>query len=253
MKKGVATVGFMVIVSVAFITVLASVNEVTKARITRNFEIEKSKSLLYAFNIFPQGFDESQLSLIGLTADIPWQEDQVLKTKESRLRLVKIPMSDQLKAVVRGSFLEGREVIEIFEGINDKGDVVAYGLPLVGKGLWGTIEGFGVISADLSKMVGIDFTKQSETPGLGARIIQQEYKSFFRNLDLSGFSKSGSNQPPVIMVKKKAQMNVAESTNSVQAVTGATQTSQGVLDMVNSNLNVYLKILQEYQKTQKKA
>jgi Na(+)-translocating NADH:ubiquinone oxidoreductase C subunit len=253
MKKGFATVGFMVIVSVAFITVLASVNEVTKARITRNFEIEKSKSLLYAFNIFPQGFDESQLSLIGLTADIPWQEDQVLKTKESRLRLVKIPMSDQLKAVVRGSFLEGREVIEIFEGINEKGDVVAYGLPLVGKGLWGTIEGFGVISADLSKMVGIDFTKQSETPGLGARIIQQEYKSFFRNLDLSGFSKSGSNQPPVIMVKKKEQTNVAESTNSVQAVTGATQTSQGVLDMVNSNLNVYLKILQEYQKTQKKA
>jgi Na(+)-translocating NADH:ubiquinone oxidoreductase C subunit len=253
MKKGFATVGFMVIVSVAFITVLASVNEVTKARITRNFEIEKSKSLLYAFNIFPQGFDESQLSLIGLTADIPWQEDQVLKTKESRLRLVKIPMSDQLKAVVRGSFLEGREVIEIFEGINDKGDVVAYGLPLVGKGLWGTIEGFGVISADLSKMVGIDFTKQSETPGLGARIIQQEYRSFFRNLDLSGFSKSGSNQPPVIMVKKKEKTNVAESTNSVQAITGATQTSQGVLDMVNSNLNVYLKILQEYQKTQKKA
>jgi Na+-transporting NADH:ubiquinone oxidoreductase subunit C len=253
MKKGFATVGFMVIVSVAFITVLASVNEVTKARITRNFEIEKSKSLLYAFNIFPQGFDESQLSLIGLTADIPWQEDQVLKTKESRLRLVKILMSEQLKAVVRGSFLEGREVIEIFEGINDKGDVVAYGLPLVGKGLWGTIEGFGVISADLSKMVGIDFTKQSETPGLGARIIQQEYKSFFRNLDLSGFSKSGSNQPPVIMVKKKEKTNVAESTNSVQAITGATQTSQGVLDMVNSNLNVYLKILQEYQKTQKKA
>ena len=58
MKKGFATVGFMVIVSVAFITVLASVNEVTKARITRNFEIEESKSLLYAFNIFPQGFDD---------------------------------------------------------------------------------------------------------------------------------------------------------------------------------------------------
>jgi hypothetical protein len=126
MKKGFATVGFMVIVSVAFITVLASVNEVTKARITRNFEIEKSKSLLYAFNIFPQGFDDSQLSSTNLTADIPWQEDQALKTKESRLRLVKIPMSEQLKAIVRGSFLEGRAVVEIFEGINDKGDVVAY-------------------------------------------------------------------------------------------------------------------------------
>jgi Na+-transporting NADH:ubiquinone oxidoreductase subunit C len=246
-------VRFMVIVSVAFITVLASVNELTKARIARNFEIEKTKSLLYAFNIFPEGVDGSKLAPTSVTADIPWQEPQVLKIKDTRLRPVTILISDNLKEeVVRGSFLEGRDSVEIFEGLDEQGKVIAYGLPLVGKGLWGTIEGFGVISADLTKMVGIDFTKQSETPGLGARIIQQEYKYFFRNLDLTGFSKGDSAQPPIIMVKQKEKTNVEQSTNSVQAITGATQTSRGVLDMVNSNLKVYLKIIQEYQKTQKK-
>jgi Na+-transporting NADH:ubiquinone oxidoreductase subunit C len=144
--------------------------------------------------------------------------------------------------------LEGRDSVEIFEGLNEQGEVVAYGLPLVGKGLWGTIEGFGVISVDLDKMVGIDFTKQVETPGLGARIIEQEYKYFFRNLDLRGFSDADNKQPPIMMVKKKGTTNVEESTNSVQAITGATQTSQGVLNMVNNNLRVYIHLIQEYKK-----
>jgi Na(+)-translocating NADH:ubiquinone oxidoreductase C subunit len=242
-------VGFMVFVSIVFITVLASVNEMTKARINRNFEIEQTKAMLYAFDIFPKGIDDSKLSLNSITADIPWSEEQVLQAKETRLRHITIPISENLKDVVRDSFLEGRDSVEIFEGLNEQGDVVAYGLPLVGKGLWGTIEAFGVISADLDKMVGIDFTKQVETPGLGARIIEQEYKFFFRNLDLSGFSEGDSDQPPIVMVKKKERTNVEESTNSVQAITGATQTSQGVLNMVNSNLRVYIKLIQEYKKS----
>ena len=242
-------VGFMIIVSVVFITVLASVNEMTKARIERNFEIEQTKAMLYAFNIFPEGGDDSKLSSTSITADIPWSEEQVLQAKETRLRPVTIPISENLKDVVRDSFLEGRDSVEIFEGLNEQNEVVAYGLPLVGKGLWGTIEGFGVISADLDKMVGIDFTKQVETPGLGARIVEQEYKFFFRNLDLSGFSKTDSDQPPIVMVKKKERTNVEESTDSVQAITGATQTSQGVLNMVNSNLRVYIQLIQEYKKS----
>jgi len=240
-------VGFMVIVSIVFITVLASVNEMTKARIKRNFEIEQTKAMLYAFNIFPEGVDDSKLSSTSVTVDIPWQEEQVLQAKETRLRSVTIPISGNLKDVIQGSFLEGRDSVEIFEGLNEQGEVIAYGLPLVGKGLWGTIEGFGVISADLNKMVGIDFTKQVETPGLGARITEQEYKYFFRNLDVSGFSKDVSEQFPIVMVKKKEKPNIEESTASVQAVTGATQTSQGVLNMVNSNLQVYIKIIQEYK------
>jgi Na+-transporting NADH:ubiquinone oxidoreductase subunit NqrC len=82
---------------------------------------------------------------------------------------------------------------------------------------------------------------------LGARIIEKEYKYFFRNLDLSGFFETTAGQKPVIMVKDKEQTNIESSTNSVEAVTGATQTSQGVLEMVNRNFAAYLKILQAYK------
>lgn len=240
-------VKFMVIVSVVFIAALATVNELTKARIDRNFEIELAKERLYAFDIFPENFQASSLSLTSTTATIPWEEAQVLDVMQNQIKAISIPVNEALHNIIAGSFLEGQQEITIFTHINAQGDVVAYGLPLVGKGLWGTIEGFGVISADLQKMKGIAFTKQVETPGLGARITEEEYKSYFRNLDLSGFHGEASGPMPVFMVKQKAKSNIEESTNSVQAITGATQTSQGVLDMVNSNLAVYIKIIQEYQ------
>ena len=120
----------------------------------------------------------------------------------------------------------------------------AYGFLLKGKGLWGTISAFGVVSADLDRMVGIDFTEQFETPGLGARITEQEFKYFFRELDLTGFL-SESDQPAVVMVGRKERSNVEESTNSIQAITGATQTCNGVLSMLNTDLRFYLRLLQE--------
>ncbi len=238
-------VRFMIIVSIAFITVLATVNELTKARIEKNFEIEQAKEMLYAFNIFPENFQKSDLSLTATTADIPWKEEQILQIMEAQIKPVNIQIPEHLQNTVKGSFLEGQDSVKIYEHVNENGEVIAYGLPLYGKGLWGTIEGFGVISADLKKMVGIAFTKQVETPGLGARITEEEYKSYFRNLDLSGFYDANTARTPIIMVKKKEKTNEEISTNSVQAVTGATQTSQGVLDMVNSNLQIYIKIIQQ--------
>lgn len=240
-------VKFMVIISVVFIAALATVNELTRARIEKNFEIELSKERLYAFDIFPENFQASSLSLTSTTASIPWEEMQILDVMQSQVKEVIIPVNEAISSIIAGSFLEGQQNITIFTQVNAQGDVVAYGLPLVGKGLWGTIEGFGVISADLQKMKGVAFTKQVETPGLGARITEEEYKSFFRNLDLSGFHGGTSSQTPVIMVKQKTKSNIEAPTNSVQAITGATQTSQGVLDMINSNLAVYIKIIQEYQ------
>jgi Na(+)-translocating NADH:ubiquinone oxidoreductase C subunit len=237
----------MVIVSIVFIAVLATVNELTKARIEKNFEIEQAKEMLYAFDIFPEGFQRSKLSPAATTASIPWNESQVLQMMETSIKAVDIPVSDDLRKIIKGSFLDAQATIQIFEHINDKGETLAYGLPLEGKGLWGTIEGFGVISADLQKMQGIAFMKQVETPGLGARITEEEYKSYFRNLDLSGFHADETGQMPVIMVKDKDKTNEEESTNSVQAVTGATQTSQGVLNMVNDNLRVYMQVLKMHK------
>jgi Na+-transporting NADH:ubiquinone oxidoreductase subunit C len=236
MKKGLLTIVFMIVITIVFISALASIHELSKERIEQNLKIDQYKSILYAFDIFPNNVNEKELGLASTTNDVPWQVDQVLENINDQIKSIKIPITPEQRQLLKNSFLTWQDSVEMYVRVNQANEIVAYGLPLKGKGLWGSITAFGVISADLSKMVGIDFTEQVETPGLGARITEREFKYFFRNLDLSKFQdQPPSGRQPIILVKKKNNTNVDESSNSLQAITGATQTVNGVLAMVNTD------------------
>ena len=249
--KGIKTILFMIVITIIFISALASINELSEERVIQNAKIDRYKSILYAFDIFPGNVQEQDLGLTSTTNDIPWQQDQILQNIEKQIRTIKVPVTSEQVQLLKNSFLAVKDSVEIFVQTNEAREVVAYGFPLRGKGLWGTITAFGVISADLNKMVGIDFTEQVETPGLGARITEIEFKYFFRNLDLSGFEDQ-SPTPPIILVKNKDKTNLDESTNSFQAITGATQTVDGVLKMVNSDLRFYIEVIRGNEELIKK-
>ena len=245
MKKALFTVTFMTLISIAFISALAFIHEYSKDRIAQNLEIDKYKSVLYAFNIFPASVSETDLAPTSTTADISWENQQILETVQKKMKPIKLPVPEKLQLLLKDSFLSWKDSVDIFIRIDENQKVIGYGFPLKGKGLWGTIEAFGVISADLTKMIGIDFTQQVETPGLGARITETEFKYFFRQLDLSGFQDQTSDQAAIIMTRKKSQTNIEKSSNSLQAITGATQTCQGVLEMLNVDLKFYISVIKE--------
>lgn len=243
MKKGLFTIVFMIICTIVFISALAFINEISRERIEQNLKMENFKSMLYAFDIFPNGVHEKDFSSTSTTSDIQWDNQQLLDNIEDQIKSKKLPVKDADQALLKNSFLSINDSVEIYIRYDQNGNRLAFGFPMKGKGLWGTISAFGAVSADLTKMVGIDFTEQVETPGLGARILETEFKYFFRNLDLSGFGSDKKN--PIIMLKSKDKSNVEQSTNSFQAITGATQTVNGVLTMVNTDLKFYIKIIQE--------
>jgi Na+-transporting NADH:ubiquinone oxidoreductase subunit C len=247
MKKALQTIGFMMLITAIFISILAFVNESSQARITQNLQLDRYKSKLYAFQIFPQGFDPEQAPPTLTTSEIPWDENNVLEVINNQIKKISLPINAAQKALLKDSFLQWSDSVEVYVRLNEKDEITAYGFPFKGKGLWGTITAFGVISADLEKMIGIDFTDQVETPGLGARITEHEFKQFFTNLDLDGFSNATGSQPPIIMIRQKEKTNIEESTNELQAITGATQTCDGVLKMVNTDIAFYLKVLKEQQ------
>jgi Na+-transporting NADH:ubiquinone oxidoreductase subunit C len=246
MKKPFFTVFFMVITSVFFITALAVVNEVSREQIEANEEIRRIQSIMYACNIFPEGVHESNMSPAAKTTDIVWDENLLLSMMEERMQGVRLPIGDRQKRLVQNSFLALRDSAEIMVLFMPDHGIAGYGFSLRGKGLWGSIGAFAVISPDLSQMVGIDFTEQVETPGLGARITESWFKYLFRGLDLKPFL-SQNESPNIVMVGKKSQSNLEESTNSVEAITGATQTCNGVLNMVNTDLSFYISLIQENQ------
>jgi Na+-transporting NADH:ubiquinone oxidoreductase subunit C len=94
-----------------------------------------------------------------------------------------------------------------------------------GPGLWGPIEGYIALEPDMKTIHGVTFYKQEETPGLGGEIGAQWFQQQF-----VGKSIVGPDGKPGVQLVKKGQ-TLAD--NQVDAITGATLTSDKVQDMLN--------------------
>ena len=102
--------------------------------------------------------------------------------------------------------------------------------PLKGMGLWGGISGFIALEDDYDTVYGVYFNHESETAGLGAEIKDsQEWQEKFIGKKLDGIALS--------VVKK-----VEDPETQVDAVTGATLTSNGVSEMLQNCLKGVEKI-----------
>ena len=92
-----------------------------------------------------------------------------------------------------------------------------------GQGYAGPIKMLVGIAPDLSRVLGIEVIESTETPGLGARINEEEFQNQFRGLSTRG---------GVEYVKGKAP----QSDNQIQAITGATISSRTVVRIVNETI-----------------
>lgn len=111
---------------------------------------------------------------------------------------------------------------------------VVDGLPVIvspfsGKGLWGTITGVIAVDNTFSRIVGMEITSHSETPGLGGRIEEDWFKEQFRGESIS----------TDIMVVQSGGMGDTDPDNGVlDGITGATRTSESMQNIVNSQIKV---------------
>jgi len=112
--------------------------------------------------------------------------------------------------------------LPIYSWFGADGGTKGYAIPFSGAGLWGTIRGYLAVSADLKTVLGLTFVEQNETPGLGGRIDEPQFKEQFRGLPIAQGDaiRYGQNQGV-----------------QLDAVTGATQTSSAILRILNSALD----------------
>ena len=108
-----------------------------------------------------------------------------------------------------------------------------YIIPVYGMGLWGPINGFIALNDDKNTVYGAYFNHEGETAGLGAEIKDNiKWQKLFQGKKLFG----NDNSKIALSVVKK----VEDPTTQVDAVTGATLTSNGVSDMLAECLSKYL-------------
>ena len=131
------------------------------------------------------------------------------------------------------------------EGVEQEFDVYRYveegvvkgtAIRVFGKGLWGEMRGFLAVDpreAGASKWTvrGLVYYRDEETPGLGKRIRDEDFKSRFR-------SAMGKLVPGLKVLKTEG---MAAGPQEVDGMTSATITGQGVEEMIDKAIEWYAK------------
>ena len=110
------------------------------------------------------------------------------------------------------------------------GQTIAYALPISGRGFWAPIKAVIGIKADKKTITGIAVYQQNETPGLGAEIVRAAFTEQFRDKVIS------IDGQPLNIKRPGAVLGDSD----VHAVTGATQTSTRLENIINTGLKEWL-------------
>lgn len=108
--------------------------------------------------------------------------------------------------------------------VEQDGKLEALILPVRGYGLWSTLHGFMALKSDLNTVVGFGFYQHAETPGLGGEVDNPKWKAQWPGKTL--FDDAG--RPVIQIVKGGADPAGAAFGHQVDALAGATLTSNGV-------------------------
>ena len=126
--------------------------------------------------------------------------------------------------------------------IYNDGQKKYYLVAIRGNGLWDKIWGTIALEDDFNTIAGVTFDHVTETAGLGAEIKDNEsFKAKFRGLKL--FDDKGK-YVSVAVVKG----GVKDPKHQVDAIAGATLTSNGVTEMMKRGLAVYLPYFESLKK-----
>jgi len=102
-------------------------------------------------------------------------------------------------------------------------------LPVHGYGLWSTLYGFLALESDLNTVVGFGFYSHGETPGLGGEVDNPKWKALWPGKKIY---EQGSREPKIGLVKGSVDPAADGSEFKVDALSGATITSNGVTKLV---------------------
>ena len=161
----------------------------------------------------------------------PLQDKNVeLDTKIHKLNALNIRnlAKSDVEDVFDKAFVESKDGYEIFTIDGQQ----KYLVPVKGQGLWGPIWGFIAVDDDQNTIFGADFQHESETAGLGSLITEQSFQQQFCGKKICA---EGSEEAAIAVVKTGKEGGLKPE-NVVDAITGATLTSNGVDQMVRNGL-----------------
>ena len=225
-KKGlntdsnVYTIVYAAVMVVIVALLLALASNLLHQRQNDNIALDKKKQILGALNVDIKGQDAAALYDKHVTAaNIINTEGRTLSTDRDEAFAIDVAKENAKP--------EAERQLPIF--LAEVDGEQKYVLPLRGAGLWGPIWGYVALNTDKRTIYGINFSHESETPGLGGEITKDFFTSRFNGKTLY----SQSPEQAIDIVKSNAEGQ------QVDAISGATFTSNGVEEMLTKSLKQY--------------
>jgi Na+-transporting NADH:ubiquinone oxidoreductase subunit C len=235
------TLVFVGVISVACAALLAASASLLGRRIADNQALDVNKNILECLGVLGQdglpakgqltaadvnGFFQQRLEALAVDHEgrpvktevaiaklLPWKEVADLGPERARLPLyiLKDPRT---------------------------GQPLAYCFPVWGKGLWGALYGYLALERDGATVRGITFYSHQETPGLGARIEDADFRQQFAGKKVRA---ADGTLKPVAVLKGRVQdkVSAAEAPYYVDGISGATLTGKGVTALLHDCLELY--------------
>jgi len=178
------------------------------------------------------------LSVLDLVESKDVSPEEVFELYDSNIKSYVVDLEGKR---VEGKMAEGidpkaePDMLPVFVK-QDGNSVIAYCIPIQGKGLWSTIKGYLALENDLNTVKGITFYSHGETPGLGGEIDKDWFKDGFIGkiiLDDSG------NLVSINIVKGKLRGGETNLEHKVDGISGSTLTTKGINNFIKATLERY--------------
>ena len=202
----------------------------------KNIRIEKMQNILGSVGVESTTTDAEQLFNQYIKEQVVLNSKGEMDT--GHVKAFDIDLKKELDKVRTGK--ADKQLFPLFVG-NKEGKRY-YIIPVRGKGLWGPIWGFISLEEDLNTIYGVSFGHKGETPGLGAEIETAKFQQEFpgkKILDENG---------KFISVKVIKGKVAPDNPHGVDAISGATVTSNGVSEMIERTLKNYVPYFERIKK-----
>lgn len=205
---------------------------------TKNKELDKQRKILAAAGVLAEGkgsaadvgqaFQRFERYIVSLdsgefrkvTLDDPFDMRKAAKDPK---RSVMLTGAQDLAKIRRRA-----NEADVYLLRDEAGKVSELVLPISGYGLWSTLYGYLVVKSDGNTVVGITFTEHAETPGLGGEVDNPNWKAQWVGKTIY----DAANRPRLGLAKS-VDASKPEAVHQVDALSGATLTSNGVTNLVH--------------------
>lgn len=231
--QNIFKVAFMVCLVCAIVVSTAAV--VLRPIQQENRQLDLRKNILVAAGLFDPGksvqeqFKQIETRLVSLETG-QFSDRFDTETYDPRKAARDPELSDRLASTEDIAGVKRREkYTEVYLVRDSQGEIETLILPIRGYGLWSTLWGFLALEDDLNTVKGMGFYEHAETPGLGGEVDNPVWKEQFPGKKVYG------EEGNVQLALKKGGIDLSKTDDvehKVDALSGATLTSQGVSNLI---------------------